>query len=155
MDQLESTGMKLTANADRLPHRLMTFGTFRREGDLVWPLRSDQVSMSAGLFRDLLVCVLAHVQFDESYYLHTYPDVVDALANGLFTDAHHHYIEFGYFEDRLPFRIEVDDAFYFRTYPDIEAEVSAGNLPSAQMHFEHFGFKEGRLPREGWSCPAS
>ena len=83
MDQLESTGMQSTANADRLPHRLMTFGTFRREGDLVWPLRSDQVSMSAGLFRDLLVCVLAHVQFDESYYLHTYPDVVDALANGL------------------------------------------------------------------------
>jgi hypothetical protein len=90
----------------------------------------------------------------EPYYLRNYPDVAEALANGLFGDAHHHYVEFGYFEDRLPFGVEVDTAFYYREYPDIEAEVDAGTILTAQDHFEHHGYKEGRLPRANWSLLA-
>jgi len=135
--------------------RLVNFGTRQREQDFAWPLTSDHVSLSTGCFRELLCCAVERIRFDERFYPHLYPDVVDALAPGLFTDAHHHYVECGYFEDRLPFCVEVDDAYYFRIYADIAAEVSAGTMPSAQVHFELYGFKEGRLPREGWSLLAS
>lgn len=133
---------------------LVNFGALRRDQGFAWPLTADRVSLSAGFFRDLLQCALERIRFDEHFYLHLYPDVVDAVALGRFTDAHHHYLEFGYFEDRLPFWVEVDDDFYFRTYPDIAAEVSAGTMPSAQVHFELYGYKEGRLPRNGWSLLA-
>jgi hypothetical protein len=151
---MEPPGMaetRSTLNGYETPIRLMNFGAIKRQQGLVWPLRSSEVSVPAGLFRDLLRFTLEHVRFDEGYYLRSYPDVAGALANGLFVDARHHYIEFGYFEDRLPFWVEVDETFYFRTYPDIEAEVRAGTIPSAQLHFERYGFHEGRLPREGWS----
>jgi hypothetical protein len=138
-------------NGNETLPRLVHFGSIKREHDLIWPMKSGEVSVSADLFRDLLRCALQGVRFDERYYLYSYADVVDAVADGLFTDARHHYIEFGYFEDRMPFRIEVDEPFYFRMYPDIEAEVSAGTMPSAQIHFERYGYKEGRLPRENWS----
>ena len=69
----------------------------------------------------------------------------------MFESTQHHYVEFGYFENRLPFRIEVDEKFYLRTNPDIASAVNDGSIPLAQVHFEHSGYKEGRLPREGWS----
>jgi hypothetical protein len=134
--------------------RSIRFGDIKRTHGLVWPLRSDEVSLPAILVRDLLRFALERVRFDERYYLRNYPDVAEALANGLFADAHHHYVEFGYFEDRLPFRVEVDTAFYYREYPDVEAEVDAGTILSAQDHFEHHGYKEGRLPRADWSLLA-
>jgi hypothetical protein len=134
---------------------LLRFGVIKREHGLVWPSTSNKIALPASLFRDLMMCALERVRFDEGYYLRTYPDVADALANGLLTDAHRHYLEFGYFEDRLPFRVEVDSAFYFRMYPDIKAGVNAGTIPSAQAHFERHGYKEGRLPREDWSLAAS
>jgi hypothetical protein len=153
MDVLESAKPITALKGSHLVN-VLSFGALKREHGLIWPLPSGQVSLSPRLFRDLLRCALGHIHFDEYFYLQLYPDVADALANGRFTDAHHHYVEFGYFEDRLPFRIEVDEAFYFRTYPDIAAEVSAGTMLSAQVHFELYGYSEGRLPREGWSLAA-
>jgi hypothetical protein len=135
--------------------RLMRFGEFKRDNDLTWPPTSTEVALPAGLFRDLLRFALKHVRFDERYYLRSNPDVADALTDGLFADAHSHYVEFGYFEDRLPFEVEVDNAFYYRTYPDIKACVDSGTIPSAQVHFERHGYKEGRLPRDDWSLFAS
>lgn len=143
-----------TRNGSEAPYRLPNFGTIQREQGLIWPLTSGRVALSVDLFRDLLRCALERVRFDENHYLDLYPDVADALLHGRFVDARHHYVEFGYFEDRLPFPVEVDEIFYFQTYPDIEAEVSAGTMPSAQVHFELYGYKEGRLPRAGWSLSA-
>ena len=137
------------------PIRLMNFGTLRREQGLFWPMRSSTVSVRTELFRDLLRFALAPGRLDENYYLNAYPDVADAMTRGLFVDARHHYVEFGYFEDRLPFWIEVDETFYLRMYPDIEATVSAGTIPSPQVRSERYGFREGRTPREGWSLLAS
>jgi len=133
---------------------LIHFAAIKRQNNVIWPFAPGEISIHAGLFRDLLRIVLEHVQVDEPYYLRLYPDVAEALEKGLFTSPHHHYVEFGYFEDRLPFRIEVDEEFYFRVYPDIKEGVSAGAIPSAQAHFERNGYKEGRLPRESWSLLA-
>ena len=131
--------------------RLVNFATIKRHNNIVWPLTSEKLLLQSDLIRDLLRLALEHVPVDEQYYLNSYPDVGTAVENGSFSSPRHHYITFGYFEDRLPFRIVVDDDFYFRTNPDIKAEVDAGGVPSAQYHFERYGFKEGRLPRENWS----
>ena len=133
---------------------LRRFGVIKREHDLVWPPTSPVVSLPVGFFRDLLKRELGRIRFDEHYYLRMYADVADAVASGLFSDAHQHYVEFGYFEDRLPYQVEVDSAFYFRTYPDIREEIAAGTIRSTQEHFELYGYKEGRLPKEGWSLVA-
>jgi hypothetical protein len=145
----------LRKTVDAAPPALMNFSAIKRDNHLVWPLNSGDISIQTLLFRDLLRIALERVLVDERYYLRTYPDVGEAMAGGLFTSPRHHYIEFGYFEDRLPFRIEVDEEFYFRSNPDIKDGVTSGFIPSAQVHFERYGYKEGRLPREGWSLLAS
>jgi hypothetical protein len=132
---------------------LKCFSTIRNENGVVWPFQPGTISIDAGLFGDLLRIALDRVEIDERYYLRSYPDVGEALENGLFSSAQHHYTEFGYFEGRLPFRIEVDEEFYFRANPDIRESVRGGLIPSAQVHFERFGYKEGRLPRDGWTLP--
>jgi hypothetical protein len=129
----------------------MNFGTLRRENSPAWLILSEEIVVKSNLFRSVLRLALEHVCVDERYYLRTYPDVQEALARDLFTGPRHHYLEFGYFEDRLPFQVEVDENFYFRSNPDIKASVDGGLIPSAQVHFERHGYKEGRLPREGWS----
>jgi hypothetical protein len=131
----------------------MSFGMIKRH--IEWPPSSEKMLLRSDLFQDLLHLALEHVPVDEQYYLNSYPDVGIAVENGSFNSPRHHYVTFGYFEDRLPFRIAVDNDFYFRTNPDIKAQVDAGSVPSAQYHFERYGFKEGRLPRENWSLLTS
>jgi hypothetical protein len=145
----------IVQKVDVAPPALINFGAVRRENNLIWPLAPGDVTIQAGLFRDLFRIALERVPVDERYYLRTYPDVGEAVEQGLFTSPRHHYIEFGYFEDRLPFRIKVDEDYYFRSNPDIKESVNSGFVPSAQVHFERYGYKEGRLPREGWSLLAS
>lgn len=132
---------------------LRNFGSIKRHENFIWPFLDNEtkISISTKIFRDLLRLVLEQVRVDERYYVRSYPDVSAALEKGLFTSPRHHYVEFGYFEDRFPFKIEVDEEFYFRSNPDIKANVDARLLPSAQVHFERHGYKEGRLPRENWS----
>ena len=133
---------------------LTSFGAIMRENDLIWPLAAGDISIKTDFFRDLLRIALGNVLVDDRYYCHLYPDVEKALEQGEFTSPRHHFVEFGYFEDRLPSRIEVDDEFYLRIYPDVEASLRIGLIPSAQAHFELSGYKEGRLPRENWSLLA-
>lgn len=83
-------------------------------------------------------------------YREKYPDVEEGIRDGQFGSGKHHYVEFGYFEDRFPRHIEVDDGFYQTEYRDVAEHLVAGRLASSQEHFEFYGFKEGRLPRRDW-----
>ena len=143
-----------SSNVDLELPGLMNFGVIRRECKLSSPFEFSDISVPTRLLRDLFRLALGHVHVDERYYLRLYPDVSIALEQGQFTSPRHHYVEFGYYEDRLPFRIDVDEEYYFRLNPDIKANVEAGLIPSAQVHFEQHGYKEGRLPLEGWSLLA-
>jgi len=113
----------------------------------------DQTSfqVSAELLQFLLAKLALRVLVDEAFYRARYPDIGEAIEQGQFASARHHYIHYGYREDRMPHRITVDDAFYRTTYPDILQGLRSGRLASAQAHFDNFGFKEGRLPYEGWT----
>lgn len=140
----------MIAGGLKLPS-LASFIMIVRENGLKWPGTSENVVIQAGLFKTLLRLALELVPVDEKYYLRTYPDVADALAKGLFTSPRHHFVEFGYFENRRPFRIIVDEDFYLRSNPDVAAGVNDGLIRSIQLHFENYGYKEGRLPSDGWS----
>lgn len=90
--------------------------------------------------------LLRGVCFDEDWYLRQYPDVKEAVANGVFRSAKQHFVESGYFEGRRPARVVVDENWYSRAYPDVGESVEFGETSSCQEHFDRYGEGEGRLP---------
>ena len=108
------------------------------------------VSVDEPFFRVLLASMVRTIEFDERYYLDKYPDVQGAIDKGLLESAHAHYVQSGYFEDRLPRRIKVDERWYVATYPDVGKALKAELFKNAQQHFEENGYREGRLPSAGF-----
>ncbi|MBH5399929.1 hypothetical protein HZZ13_19360 [Bradyrhizobium sp. CNPSo 4010] len=92
--------------------------------------------------------LLRGVEVDETWYLNEYADVKEAVNQGAFRSARHHFIENGYFEERRPFPVVVDDDWYGRAYPDVAEGVEFGEISSFQEHFEMYGEREGRFPSE-------
>jgi len=126
------------------------FSLLRRTFLPNWIDQGTLVEVDKMLIRSLLEAAASTVRLDEDWYLNLYPDVVDAIKNGLFENAKHHYVKFGYFEDRFPYPILVDETFYKTANKDIADSIRNGTMKSCQWHFDHYGFKEGRLPYEGW-----
>ena len=83
---------------------------------------------------------------DEDWYLAQNPDIAKAVEAATTESAKRHFIEHGYFEGRLPFRIAVDERWYLLQNPDVAENVRRGVVESAQQHFELNGYREGRLP---------
>ena len=109
------------------------------------------LQVSRFLFVELLRPVLQRICFDADYYRRANPDLAAAEKAGQIASLHDHYLEHGYFEHRLPCRVEVDAGWYTMSYPDVGEAIIAGRVASPAWHFETFGFREGRLPSEGWS----
>ncbi|PYF07465.1 hypothetical protein C8J30_11716 [Rhodobacter viridis] len=97
-------------------------------------------------FEAILRDMVATIAIDEDWYRATYPDVDQAIRDGVITRAQEHYIASGYFEGRLPCAVTVDEAWYFETYPDVAAAHAAGEVSSATQHFLLYGYAEGRKP---------
>lgn len=137
-------------DADQPGFAIDAFARLEREGRIRW--QDDNIAALVGrptLVRLLRPFLLA-LHFDAGFYRRQYPDLAQAEADGRVLDLHEHYLEFGYFENRLPNFVEVDAGFYGREYPDVAAGILDRTVRSAQWHFETFGFREGRLPRRGW-----
>jgi hypothetical protein len=109
------------------------------EGELV-------VSCPYEHFVQMLRHLLTDVQVDESWYLEHYPDVAEAISQGIFTSAKSHFINNGYFEGRVPFAIRVDERYYLTQNEGVADHVRKGLLESGQQHFDENGYREGRLP---------
>jgi hypothetical protein len=100
-------------------------------------------------YEELLALIrhlLSQVVVDEQWYLAQYPDVAVAIAQGKRHSATRHFIDNGYFENRLPFPVSVNERWYLANYPDVAASVRSGTETSAQAHFLGSGYREGRLP---------
>lgn len=108
----------------------------------------DRVNLMYKDFLELTRLFLRGVAVDEKWYLKEYPDVADAIKDGQFKSAKHHFVENGYFEGRTPCPFEVDEEWYLVTYPDVADGVEAGQITSARDHFLSNGYAEGRLPSE-------
>ena len=94
---------------------------------------------------DLYICCW---DFDEAWYLSTYPDVEAAIRKRLFPSGWMHFRKVGYFEGRLGASPVVDAQWYTRAYPDIAQAMLDGKVTDAQEHYVRFGYAEGRLPRD-------
>ncbi len=90
--------------------------------------------------------LIAGVEVDEEWYLERYPDIAEAIQQGIVASGRAHFVSDGYFEGRVPFAIEVDERFYLRENPGVADYVRKGMLKSGQQHFDENGYKEGRLP---------
>jgi hypothetical protein len=90
--------------------------------------------------------LLAGIDVDEDWYLAQNPDIAEAIVAGTTESAKRHFVEHGYFEGRLPFRIAVDERWYLLQNPDVAENVRKGVVASGQRHFELNGYREGRFP---------
>jgi hypothetical protein len=71
-----------------------------------------RVSATYDDFVAVIKLLLAGVHVDEEWYLSRYPDVAQAIEDGEFNSAKHHFVENGYFEARFPCEPMVDEAWY-------------------------------------------
>ncbi|MCK1368321.1 hypothetical protein [Bradyrhizobium sp. 62] len=107
---------------------------------------ADEVMVPRKLLMRLLDLYISSWDFDEDWYLATYPDIQAAVTDGKFASGWDHFKSVGYFEGRRGNRPVVDTDWYLETYPDIAKAILEGKVTSASEHFEAFGYAEGRLP---------
>ena len=105
------------------------------------------VSASYNQFTRMIRALLQDIEVDEVWYLAQYPDVAEAICNGLVLSAKAHFLSNGYFEGRMPFPITVDEAWYLEQNSGVAGHIASGELLSAQQHFNDYGYREGRRPR--------
>jgi len=117
-----------------LPERLKTAG--------------ENVSVPREILMRLLDLYISCWDFDEEWYLATYPDVADGVREGLFPSGWAHFRTVGYLEGRFGHRPVVDAEWYTNTYPDIAQAMLEGKVASALDHFVKFGYQEGRMPHD-------
>ena len=117
-----------------LPDRLKTAG--------------DEVSVPREILTRLLDLYILCWDFDEEWYLENYPDIQDAVNQGLFPSGWAHFRAVGYLEGRFGQQPVVDADWYLSTYPDVANAMLEGEVTSALDHYVKFGYQEGRLPHD-------
>ncbi|WP_177202199.1 glycosyltransferase [Methylobacterium sp. ap11] len=81
--------------------------------------------------------------FDENYYLKTYPDIENAVRSGNISSAFSHFLTDGIDEYRNPNQY-MNLKIYKESNPDIERLIKKKFYNSYFEHFIDVGFKEGR-----------
>jgi hypothetical protein len=104
------------------------------------------VTTSHANFVELMKRLIADVPVDEPWYLERYPDIAEAIRQGIVASPKSHFIHEGYFEGRVPFPIRVDERYYLTQDPGVAEHVRKGSRGSGQQHFDDNGSREGRLP---------
>ncbi|PPQ37662.1 hypothetical protein [Rhodopila globiformis] len=125
---------------------LPPFELIRRSIEISTVRGELRVNVSYEDFIRLLKTLIQGIEVDEAWYARTYEDIGGAISNGVVRSARQHFLNDGYFEGRLPFRMTVDEAWYLATNPDVADSIRAGIVASAQEHFDKDGYREGRLP---------
>lgn len=132
----------------------VTFGSFAEltnARSVVPVLSTGRFDVSRKLFAAWVDDALGADGFDEKWYGVRYPDISKGIRDGVIQSGRWHYAQFGYFENRMPRRIDVDAEYYADKYPDIKSAIKDRRIESAQWHFDEIGFMEGRSPRADWS----
>jgi hypothetical protein len=126
--------------------RLASFATLVNQKVVVLSKGSDYVALDWHFFTRSLMPLIGRIRLDADWYLATYPDVKEAIANNVVADAADHYLRYGYFEHRIPYRIKVEEKWYLEQYPDVKEAIASRTFWSGQEHFELNGYREGRIP---------
>ena len=105
-----------------------------------------RVSASYEDFLKILKLMISGLEIDETWYREKYEDIDQAVRSGGIESPKRHFVDDGYFEGRLPYRIVIDSDWYLSEYPDVAESVHRGDFSSAEQHFWQEGYREGRLP---------
>lgn len=105
-----------------------------------------KIAISGELLKELIMCAIGHLEFDEKWYLSKYADLREAWEKGSIKDLREHFIVSGYFEGRLPRELSVDEKWYLDVYEDVRQAVAAGKVASAVQHYVKSGQFEYRSP---------
>ncbi|MBS0638404.1 MAG: hypothetical protein JSS43_00945 [Proteobacteria bacterium] len=97
-------------------------------------------------FVEMIRRMIAGIEVDAAWYRTRYPDIAEAIDQGLVASPQKHFVDDGYFEGRMPFEIKVDERYYLTQHPGIADYVRRGMLENGQQHFDENGYHEGRLP---------
>jgi len=131
--------------------RVAPWISLRNEKRIVSSAKGSYVAVAWDLLHELLAIHISGIAVDEAWYLDANPDVAAAVRQGTLSGAAEHYVQSGYFEDRMPYCIVVDAAWYEEQYEDVKLAVANGSYGSAQEHFESVGYAEGRHPFPGFA----
>jgi hypothetical protein len=131
------------------------FDVIKRDLKLLATQGAVRVNVTYDDFLSVVRRLLAVAAVDEAWYCATYPDVAQAIADGVHKSAKEHFVSHGYFEGRFPYDMAVDEAWYLRTYPDVAEGIKRGDHLSAAEHFKTNGYLEGRLPASPEAATAS
>jgi len=82
--------------------------------------------------------------FDPEYYLAQYPGVGEVMGEKNFAGARFHYEQHGFYEARLPFRL--DPYWYASSYPLAGFEVAQGDYEDFVHHYAAVGRLRGYKP---------
>lgn len=124
------------------------FGRFKQMAKVYgWEQGHETLTMSRTGFLALMQELLAFADFDEAWYLSTYKDVADAVARKEFKSARDHYLNYGYFEGRLPTAKDFDAGFYAKQYADVVKAMKSSDPKKLLEHFISHGYAEGRQSR--------
>ncbi len=111
----------------------------------------DLITVEKHFLSQLLKSRISTIYVDEQWYRSKYPDINESIEQGRIKTAKDHYCQFGYFEHRMPYQIEVVEEWYLSQYPDVLASVRREDFASGQHHFETVGYREGRMPVANFS----
>jgi hypothetical protein len=126
--------------------QVSTFATLVNSGIVVPSSSADYFAVDKHFLTSCLGAQVRAIHLDEGWYLERYPDVAEAIASGAVADVRGHYTRYGYWENRMPYRILVDEPWYMQAYPDVAAAVAEQAFASGQEHFDLVGYQEGRFP---------
>ncbi len=138
--------MKQTHTRKRPRSALVTYASLTNNKIAIISTTTPYFAVEQHFFYDLMEDYLSHIYVDSDWYLEKYPDIAEAITNGAVSGAAEHFRRFGYYEHRMPQRIEVDQAWYEEAYPDVKNGIDLGHFVSAQAHFDMLGYREGRIP---------
>jgi hypothetical protein len=93
---------------------------------------SDYVAVDHYFFNDCIRFLIDRIRLDEQWYLNKYPDVKQAIAKKTAKDAKEHFVRFGYFEHRLPYRIEVQEGGTLSNIPTSKKPLSSASSNRAK-----------------------
>lgn len=131
--------------------KLPPFGTLSSLGLVKLSGGEIDISVDRHFFFDIMMLYVKKIEFDEEFYLNTYPDIRRSVESGLVSSARDHYVRFGYYEHRFPHAIRVDEDWYLENYADVRNAIARRDFVSCQDHFAQAGFREGRLPYPNFS----
>jgi hypothetical protein len=126
--------------------RLGNFASLINQKLVILSNSSEYVALDWHFFKETLRPFIGGIRVDPDWYETTYPDVKEAIGKKIVRDAKDHYERFGYFEHRIPYRIQVEEDWYLDQYGDVAEAIAKRFFSSGQAHFELTGYREGRIP---------